>query len=377
MLSGFRLLSLGASTARRQGWAAVPLFVTKVIARLFGVVPSLFLMARFLHTGFHSGVQDPWLAYALGFLENIGNPAPWAVAAVGGLLAFSGGLLLFAVIDAGLLRLLAAQAGQTETASDEKFAEGVLHNPLSYLATAVCAEVLKFFAVGCGLGVLVSGMAFFVADPGPLAALLMTIATGIVLLLPFILASLDIGFARSVILDEPPWVAIAEGLALAWRRTSALLPAWYALVFVDLFLSVAIGMSSAAAGALPSDHQLWILKLGPMAFLWLAGIAGATIVELARLGVYAVLVAESAGTLPAPPPPPQILRAVPLGPEEPVFQAMAVPPEEPILRAVVAEPVLTAQAVEPPPQGPSEPEVAPQGSEPDGGQSQVSRGPEE
>jgi hypothetical protein len=349
MLSGVGLLGLGASTARRQGWTIVPLFVTMVLARLLGIVPSLFLAARFLRSGLRD-THDLRLAYLLGFFENLGNPGPWTVAAVGGLLAAAGGVLLFAVINAGLLRLFAAQAGQSTVVSDEKFAEGVLRAPQNYLTTAIFAEVLKFFAAGCCLGTLISGMAFFLAAPGALAALLMTVATGVVLLLPFMMASLDVGFARAVILEEAPWVAIAEGMALVWKRSSAMLPAWYTLVFVDLAVSIAIGTSGGAAGALPSQHHLWILKLGPVSVVWLMGIAAIAIVELWRLGVYAALVTEAAGTLPSPPPqhPPElVLRTVPLGPDEPVLRTSVVALPEPILVARAEEAPLVARAVDP------------------------------
>jgi hypothetical protein len=326
MLTAGRLFSLGVGSARRQGWAFVPLYVAVVLGRLLGLMPSLTLAARFVRSGLRQGAEDPISAYVLGFLAGLDELEQWIPAwLAGSAVALFGAWVLSVVVQAGVIRLLAAQASTTEEASDEAFAEGVLRAPATYLVTAALAEALKFLMVGCSLGALLAAMSAFTSNPGMLGALLMTLATATILALPLIIAALDVGFARSVILDEAPSVALAEGLLLSWRRASTLLPPWYILKLIGVGATFSGGVALMTVNALPSTDGLWILRYGPMSMVSLALLAAMTALTMAQLGMNAALVAESAGTVPLPPVFPEpVLVAVAI--EEPVLVAQEVPP---------------------------------------------------
>ena len=308
MLTAAPLLSESVGAARRQAWVFGPLFVARVLAGLLGLTPMVVLGARFLRSGLGSGATDVTDAFWLGLLDNVARPGPWVAASLGGVLAAAGGWLLMIVVEAGALRLLGAQAGHRESVPDEAFAEGVLRTPATWLVAGAVAALVRMIAFISGFAALGIGLNAFSEHPGVRSSLLMAIATLLVILLPFLAASLEVGFARAVILEEAPAVALGEGLLLAWERASSLFAPWYALLVADLAITLGSGLGGLLLSALPGAHGFWLLRLGPQSVLWLAAAALMAAVSMGRLGLYATLVTEAAGTLPIPPPRPRVPR---------------------------------------------------------------------
>jgi hypothetical protein len=338
-LTAGRLLGLGAGAARRQSWGVIPLFVAGVLARLLGFIPTIVLAARFLRNGLTEGADNPAIALILGALTDP-DPLAWIpMTMTGAALAAACGWLIGTVVEAGALRLLAAQAGRQDVVPDESFSEGVLGEPEKYLSTAALAALLKIVLLVCVVGAFVSSMNVFAQRPGALAALLMTLTILLAVLAPQIAAALDVALARAVIRLEMPGTALGEALLLCGRHAAAFLPAWWLIALVQLGVVFIVGFLRLAVSALPTGNDLWILQLGPAAMVALLALGATTVVDYWRLGMFAALVAEDAGTLPAP--------------AEPVFAAVAVLPSEPVYtaRAVLAEdvPAPDAGASEPPP----------------------------
>jgi hypothetical protein len=275
----------------------VPLALAHGVARLLGMIPGLLLVAQIVAAA-RAKSSEFDLSALVAALDVLSKPETWLLLVQGTLLAALGSWLLTTLIEAGTLKLLGAQAGQTEASNDALFSEGLLEAGPRALVTGAIAALLRWVALLSALGMLAAGVVYFTRHPGVLAAMLMTVATAVLLLVPALVAALETGFARTVIRAEGPVTALGNGLLLAGRRGSALLPAWYFLVFVDLVVLVAMGTASGTIGAFPSPEGIWILLLGPRALVWGLGVVLASSVQLLRLGLYATLVAEDAGSLP-------------------------------------------------------------------------------
>lgn len=333
MLSVVDVLRAGIAAGRQQVRLVVPLALAEACAALVGLVPGLWLALRVLLASSHVAAPHPLGALGLGALETLVDPRTWAIYLLGALLAVAAGWLLRTVVQAGTLRVLSAQVGRPRPVAVEALSAAVLEDPARWLAARGLAAVLEGVALGSALGMVVLAMAYFTAHPGPVAALLMTVATVLLISLPLVDAALGLGFARAAILDEGPAEALGRGLELAWRRSSALLPSWYALALAELVVTVSAGGAAATVGALPQGHGGWVLRLAPRALVFLVAAAAQALVALARAGIYATLVVEDAGGLPvapAPGPAPEpVLEAVAVA--EPVFEAVALSPpaEEP------------------------------------------------
>lgn len=330
MLTGGQLLKAGAGAARRQAWAFIPLYVAAVLGRLLGLMPTLTLAARFVRAGKLQGTSDLMGAYLVGLISDLDNPAPWAAWAAGSLIALVGGWLLSVVLQAGVLRLLAAQARTAAPADEDAFSDGVLRAPANYLLTAALAEALKFMLFACALGAFIGAEVYFSENPGAIAALGMTFATCALLTLPFLVAALELGFARAVILEEPPAVAMGEGILLFARGAFAFVPPWYLLKLVGIAVTFFGAVAAFLVSAMPGDHDLWILRLGPSAMVTLLAVAATTAIAFLQLGVNAALVVVELGPLPSAPTMPEpVLMAVAIGPDEPILIAREIPPAAP------------------------------------------------
>lgn len=315
MLNASGLMRLGTGAAQRQGWVLIPMALAEGLAQLLGFVPALAFLAIVASRVFAAG--DP-ISAVLGAFGALMNPGHALLAVVGALLAATGGWLLRTVIQAGVVRQLAAQMGRPAQVSDEAFAQGILGDPARWLSAGAIAGLLRLFAVFAAIGCVAAGMAYFTAQPGVLAALLMTVSTALLIATPLLAAALELGFVRAVLLPEGPAQAVGEGLVLAFRRARDLLPYWYALVLADVVIALVLGSFGSSLGAMPADGG--VLLFGPRAILWLAGVVALAVTSLLRQGLYTALVAESCDLLP-------------------VVQSVAVePPPLPIEEPVSEEP---------------------------------------
>jgi hypothetical protein len=299
------------------------------LGRLLGLITPLAFAARLLRSGFAHGAPDAQLAFLLGAVNDPDLGAAAIFGAVGTILSMTCAWLLGVVVHAGALRLLAAQAGRPEPVPDGAFAEGILNHPESYLVAGAGAQLLKLFAAACTLGTAAAATGVFSQEPGVLSAAMMALAVMLVFLLPPLVAALDVGFARAVILDESPLIALMEGLVLVWERAGSYLPSWSFLLFLEVAIAAVGGVASGIIGALPRERGLWILQWGPDAIVSLAAIAATSLVVLWRLGLNAALVSEFADRLPSPPArdlAPRIPLAVAGGSGETIYQARVVEP---------------------------------------------------
>jgi hypothetical protein len=353
MLTATRALRTGFGAARLRGRLLLPLAAAEMCAALAGLVPGTWLALHAVELARTAPVPGVREALVFGTIRALLQPTSWGLLLLGALLAAAGGMLVRAVVHAGAAKALANQVGRETAQPEPPLSESLLDAPERWLATRGLALVLQLFATTCAVGSVVLGMAYFKAHPGPLAALLMTIATLVVVLLPMLDAALDLGFVRSVLVDETPGTALANGLLAARRHSSALLPAWYAFALAELAVAVAVAGANGTISAAPGGNGRWVLLLAPRMLVLLAGALAQGLVALARLGVYVTILEEDAGTLPAPPPP------EPPPVAERVLEAVAVAPApvtgaEPVHEAVVVaeEIVHEAVAVAPPPEQP-------------------------
>lgn len=311
MLSIGKVLGLGGRAARQQAWLLMPLSLATALGRLLGLVPMLFIVAM-LWRSFGGAESDP--ARAMKAIETLSDPSVWLVAVQGLLLATFGTTLLHLFVEAGCLRQLGAQIGHRETVEDSFFARGLIESSVNALATGLLALVLRLVALGCAFGTVIIGMSYFTEHPGVVAALLMTIATGLMVVQPLLMAALELGFVRSVLLGEGPGTALGNGLIQAYRRSGVLVPVWFVLGLVEVAVVVGVGIMSGTIDALPQGHHFWVLLLGPRGVVWVLGIVLAAAVTLWRLGAYSTFALEDAGTLPseASPAEEMVLQAVPV-----------------------------------------------------------------
>lgn len=306
------LFRLGLSAASRQWGLVLPLVMVEAAVALLALVPLIFVAAHVYARISRVPLENQALATFFGAFESILDPALWVVAIVGALLVGAGAWLARTLVFAGAAGGLADQVGHPRRVESDGFARGILEAPERWLVAGLAAGVLRLVALLSGLGAVVAGMAHFVANPGPLAALVMTTATFMLLAVPLLTAALEVGFVRSVLRKDPPLVSLGEGVLLAFRHARAVLPIWYGLAFAN----VAVGISHAIAvgnlAVLPSQGSLWILNLGPRALVWLVFSGLFALVTLMRLGTYAALLAWDAGDVPlksepiAPPSPPPL-----------------------------------------------------------------------
>lgn len=305
------VLGLGLRAARRAGVFVIPLFVAEALATLLALLPVAIFAAAAYAAG---GSLD---ALATGALVAFVDPAVW-VAAIGAvLLASAGGFLLRT--PALVLAAGASWAALEGQAPSRGAWRALVLEPERWLAAAAAAIVLRVVALASGLGCVVLGISYFQAHPGVLAALLMTVATSLVVLLPILAAALELGVVRSALGQGGALSSLAGGLTLAFRRREALLPAWALFVAADLAIAIAAGVAGATVGALPATPAVQVLLLGPRAIVWASAALATALVMLARLGSYVALLALDRGAI-APPPP--RVRAPPA--PEPIVEAVAV-----------------------------------------------------
>lgn len=322
MLNASGLMRLGTGAAQRQGWVLIPIALAEGLAQLLGFVPALVFVAIVASRVF--AASDP-ISAVLGAFGALANPGHVLLALVGALLAATGGWLLRTVIQAGVVRQLAAQMGRPAQVSDEAFAQGILGDPARWLSAGAIAGLLRLFAVFAALGCVIAGMAYFTAQPGVLAALLMTVSTALLIVTPLLAAALELGFVRAVLLPEGPAEAVGEGLVLAFRRARDLLPYWYLLVLVDVVIALVLGSFGSTLGAVPAGGGATVLLFGPRAILWLTGVVALAVTSLLRHGLYTALVAESCDLLP-------VVQSVAVEPPPlPPGPADAEEPQEPTL----------------------------------------------
>ncbi len=312
MLGATQALSLGIRAARRQARLVVPLALAELCVALVGWTPRLFVGAKVLAAARQVPAPQPQLALALGGLAALLDPSTWTIAALALLLSAAGAFLVRTAAFAGVLPSVSNQLGREAPGEGPSFSESLLVHPERWLVTRALASLLWLVALASVGGALVLGTANLTAHPGVGAALAMTVATFALLSLPFVDAALSVGFARSVLLGESPAFALAGGLGLAWRRAGALLPAWLAYLLVDGAIFVALAGADATIDAAPQDHARWVLLLVPRALVLVGAAVANGAVGLARLGTYAALVREEAGTLPSAP--------------ETIYEAVAITP---------------------------------------------------
>jgi hypothetical protein len=324
--SGLRsrgLLALGFAAASRQRQLLVPLVVAEALGQLLNLVPGLVLLGQVVGESWrHRGVE-PSLALVLATIAVLTRHGTLPVLLVGTLLASFGAWLLRTFVAGAVVRALSAQLGRASSVDDEAFSSAIVEDPGRWLAAAGLAAVLRAVAFVCALGAVVAAMVFFTHVPGVAAALGMTFATALVVLLPVTDAALDLGFVRAVSTDEGPVTALGEGLLLAARRSRDLLPVWWLGVMLDLATAVAFGLLSSA-GPVTGDVGLGVLLLGPRAMVFVVSAVAFSAIALVRFGAYAALVRDDRGDLPTTPagPPP----SPPPLPAEPVYEAVPIGP---------------------------------------------------
>ncbi len=310
MMNWPRALSEGVRTATRQGRLVIPLAIAELCAILLAMAPRLFVSARIL-AAVHALAQPTSAAGALaGVLDAAADPSTWVIVALGAAAALAGAFLVRTVVEAGALGPVAEQLGRAAPVEPDAFLPSVLGHTARYLATRTLAMLLELFALVCIGGAVVSGMRMMRTTPGVGAAFAMTLATLSVLALPFTLAALEVGFARSVLLGESPVAALAGGFAIAVKRWEALVPAWAAYAIADGAVVFALVVADIAIAAAAPGSAAGLLLLLPVAAALFAFAYARGAVSLARLATLAAFVGEDEGTYPPAP--------------EPVFQAVAV-----------------------------------------------------
>jgi len=321
------LLSLGLRCAQRRTFLLWPLVGAELAATLTGLVPLLLLAARVLVHAERSSAPTVQEALLEGLMATLGEPGPWALAGVGAMLAAAGGWLLRTTAAAGAVRTLAGALASEAPPAENGFLESISRSPSRWLAAAAVAGLLRLLVIACAVGAVASAMFVFKHHPGAPAALAMTVATSMAVLLPYLDAALEIGFVRSVLVDEPVHAALGEGVLLAFRKSSAILPTWALLAMADLAIAVGLNAAMTSTAALPASAWAW--RLGPQAMAWAGAATATALVTLVRLAAWAAAIADDAGLLPSEPPPgpapERVLEAVAVGPE-PVLEAVAVEP---------------------------------------------------
>lgn len=317
-LSASKLLSLSMSAARRRAWLLVPLVVAETLAFLFSLLPTAVLLGR---AWIRADGESALLG--LGLLGALTEPRTWLTAVYAWLFVTVVAWLVRTGLQAGGLGTLAQAIAQPGPEDDAAFTRTLLHRPERWIAAGFVTSLLRGVVLVSALGGVLAGMSYFVAQPGALAALVMTLACAMVLAGPLLAVALELAFARAVLLGEGPLDAVARALGHAWRRRNALLPAWFGLVLVALGLAF-VSATGAALLQGPAEPQIQVLFLGPRAAWSIAVMAVMAAVALVRLGLYAALVQEERGVLVVPPrrrPPPRrvpwpalVLDAVPVLP---------------------------------------------------------------
>lgn len=317
-----QLLSLSWSAVRRRVWLVVPFVIGESIASLFMFVPILVVLARGWAL---AGAQ--WENLPLGLLGAVTDAQTLWTAGYALLFAIIVGWLLRGLLRAGALGTLGEAVGSLHAEDDSAFSRAILDAPERWLASSAVIAFLRAFLTLCIVGGVVAGMSFFAAKPGVASALVMTIASAMVLSGPLLVVALELAYARVVLLGEGPVESVANAIEQAFRRRDALIPAWVTLVLIDVGLSFFGSMGSTVFQGAP-DASIQVLLLGPQTLASIAFWALGSTVLLVRLGLYAALVGEDAGTVVVMPrPPPRKPRPQPL-PATPVFAAVPVTPAD-------------------------------------------------
>lgn len=325
-----RLLSLSTSAVRKTAWLVVPMVVGEALVTLLALIPGFIFLARGIVIAQEFGAAGKG-GTVLGILSALFERGLLWTVGVGALLAAAGAFLVQSLVHAGAVKTLSA--AQTQGDTDESFARGILEDPARWLLTAVLVLVLRVVAFASAFGMVVVGMVLFQTHPGASAALLMTIATGALVVQPLLQAALELGFVRAVVASESPITAVGEALRLAWRSSSALVPAWALCVVIQLAVSIGGAITAGVVEAIGLEERIRLLVLGPRVAVWIGVTVVSALVTLWRLGVFTALVGADAGWIPEPVPPrPPVLPVEPPPvPAEPgSAEAAPAPPDEPI-----------------------------------------------
>lgn len=316
-LSASRLLSLALSAMRRRAWLVVPLVIAESIASVFSLLPTAVILGRAWTL---SGGEAALLG--MGFIGAVTEPRTWLTVAYAWLFVTVLAWFVRTALHAGALGTLGQALVDSGPEDDATFSRSILQRPERWIAAGFVTSLLRVLTVVCVVGGVVAAMSYFVSKPGVIAAAVMTLACAMVVAGPLLAVALELAFARAVLLGEGPLDAVANALVHAWRRRSALLPAWLGLLVVELGLAF-VSATGAALLQGPAEPSMQVLFLGPRAAWSIAVVAVVAAVMLVKLGLYAALVQEERGVLVAPPPrlppkprprpqPPVVLDAVPV-----------------------------------------------------------------